>query len=123
MDETIFELKLQGYCCSQILMELGLRKLGKENPDLVAAMAGLCNGIWRGGTCGILSAAVCLLYLADPYEASQTYVRDLNEWFEDAFEVVDCDALLEGDPLNKVEKCPMMLGATFTKVAELLEWD
>jgi hypothetical protein len=36
MNEDIFELKLHGYCCSQIIMELGLRKLGKENSDLVA---------------------------------------------------------------------------------------
>jgi len=123
MNEDIFELKMRGYCCSQIIMELGLRKLEKENPDLIAAMAGLCNGMWQGRTCGILSAAICLLYLADPDGAAQSYAADLNEWFEDSFENTECDALLADDPLAKVEKCPMMLEATFKKVCELLDWD
>lgn len=123
MNEEILDLKLKGYCCSQMLMEMGLRRLEKENEDLIAAMAGLCDGMWSGRACGILSAAICLLYLADPKEASRGYVQELTNWFEDAFESVDCEALLDGNPLNKVEKCPMMLEATFQKVEELLEWD
>ena len=31
MKEELFELKLQGYCCSQMVMEMGLRALGKQN--------------------------------------------------------------------------------------------
>lgn len=123
MNEEILDLKLKGYCCSQMLMEMGLRRLEKENEDLVAAMAGLCDGMWSGRACGILSAAICLLYLADPKEASQSLVQELTDWFEDAFEYVDCEDLIGGNPLNKVEKCPMMLEATFQKVEELLEWD
>ena len=100
-----------------------LRRLEKENEDLVSAMAGLCDGMWSGRVCGILSAAICLLYLADPKEASQNNVEELTEWFEDAFTFTDCEDLLEGNPLNKVEKCSMMLEATFQKIEELLEWD
>ena len=33
MKEELFELKLQGYCCSQMVMEMGLRALGKQNED------------------------------------------------------------------------------------------
>jgi len=123
MNQEIFELKLKGYCCSQIIMELGLQKLEKENEDLIAAMAGLCDGLYQGRICGILSAAICLLYLADPHEANKTNVQDLSDWFQDVFDAVDCVDLLAGNPLNKIEKCPMMLDATFTKVAELLDWD
>lgn len=123
MNQEILDLKLKGYCCSQIIMEMGLRRLEKENPDLVAAMAGLCDGMGSGRVCGILSAAICLLYLADPKEASQGLTEELTEWFEDAFAFTDCDDLIDGSPLNKVEKCPMMLEATFQKVEELLEWD
>lgn len=122
MNQDILELKLRGLCCSQIMMELGLRKLEKENPDLIAAMAALCNGLWQGKTCGILSAALCLLYVADP-EAAGDHGEVLREWFEDSFESQDCDALLENNPMNKVEKCPMMLDATFLKVCELLDWE
>ncbi len=122
MNQEILELKLRGYCCSQIIMELGLRELEKENPDLIAAMAGLCNGLWQGKTCGILSAAICLLYLADPEEAG-SHAAVFNDWFEDSFGSQECDLLLEDNPLNKVEKCPVMLEASFQKLCELLEWD
>lgn len=123
MKQEIFELKLRGYCCSQILMELGLRKLGKENQDLIASMAGLCNGLWQGKICGILSAAICLLYLANPDEASRFNAGAFHEWFEDAFGSIECDGLMEGNPMNKVEKCPAMLEASYLKICELLEWD
>lgn len=123
MNEEIFELKLQGYCCSQIVMELGLRRLGKENPDLVKAMAGLCNGMWQGKLCGIVSAAFCLLFLAEDAEDAQEHVRELSDWFEESFGGTDCDILLDNNPLSKAEKCPMMLEAAFKKVCELLEWE
>lgn len=123
MNEDIFELRMRGYCCSQILMELGLRKLGKENPDLVRSMAGLCNGMWRDKTCGILSAAICLLYVAVYGEEVSTVLDELYDWFEDAFGSTECDALLGGNPLMKAEKCPVMLEATFKKVIDLLDWE
>lgn len=122
MNEDIFELKMKGYCCSQIIMELGLRKLEKENPDLIAAMAGLCNGLWMDKTCGIVSAAICLFYLVNPSEADRFNVSAFSEWFEDAFGSLDCGALLENNPLNRSEKCPAMLEASFQKISELLEW-
>lgn len=123
MNLDILDYKLKGYCCSQIIMEMGLVRLGKENPDLVKASAGLCDGLYQGYVCGILSAATCLLYLADPEEASRSLAADLNDWFTDAFGSTECSELLGDDPLNKVEKCPMMLEATFKQVEELLEWD
>lgn len=123
MNEEILDLKLKGYCCSQMVMEMGLRRLGKENQDLVAAMAGLCDGMWSGRICGILSAGLCLLYLADPKEASQGLAEDLTDWFEDAYGAADCTELMGGDPLARVEKCPMMLEGTFQKIQDLMEWD
>lgn len=123
MNEDIFELKLQGYCCSQIIMEMGLRKMDKENPDLIAAMAGLCNGFWQGKTCGIYSAGLCLLYLADAEEADRFNAGAFSDWFEDSFGNTECTELLEHNPMNKVEKCPAMLEASFTKVSELLDWE
>lgn len=123
MNEEILDLRLRGYCCSQILMEMGLKRLKRENPDLIAAMAGLCDGIKCGSICGILSAGVCLLYLADPKEASMGLSEDLTDWFEDAFGSTECRELIGGNPLSKTEKCPMMLEAAFQKIEELLEWD
>lgn len=122
MNGDIIEYRLKGYCCSQIVMAMGLNKLEKENPDLIAAMAGLCNGLWMEKTCGILSAAVCLLFLADSENAGPR-VAELYEWFEDAYGSLDCKALMEDNPMNKVERCPAMLETTFDKVCDMMDWD
>ena len=122
MNGDIIEYRLKGYCCSQIIMAMGLNKLEKENPDLIAVMAGLCNGLWMEKTCGILSAAVCLLFLADSENAGPR-VAELYEWFEDAYGSLDCNVLMEENPMNKVERCPAMLETTFDKVCNMMDWD
>ena len=61
---SILPLAQKGYCCSQIILLLGLEAQGAENPELIRAAAGLCHGI--GGTrhtCGALTGASCLLAL------------------------------------------------------------
>lgn len=61
----ILSLRQSGLCCSQIIVKLTLRSFGRENPDLVRAMAALCfGGGNRGGTCGVLTGAACALSLA-----------------------------------------------------------
>lgn len=123
MKEEIFELKLMGYCCSQIIAEISLRRMEMENQGLVEAFAGLCDGVKCGRVCGVVSAAVCMIYLADGKEAERGLVQDYLDWFEDAFETFDCYELIGDDPAAKLEKCPMMVEATFQKLAELLEWE
>ena len=124
ISERMFDLKMKGYCCSQIIMQMGLDHLGKENDDLIKAMAGLCDGMYRERTCGTLSAALCLLYLADPETASLSAVGDLTDWFLDAFGDTECAALLGDDPVgNRAAKCPMIVESTFQMVEELLDWD
>lgn len=122
--DRMVELKLKGFCCSQIIMQMGLDHMEKENPDLIDAMAGLCVGLGSGKTCGALSSAVCLLYLADPQEAAMSAVQDLTDWFEDSFGSSECSELLGDDPASaRVNKCPMIVEATYQMVEELLDWD
>ena len=123
MNEEIFMLKMNGYCCSQIIMELGLKKIGKENPDMVEASAGLCFGAKCGKLCGAVSAAICLMCLADEQAESKGLIQEYIDWFEEGFEALDCEDLLAGDPMAKVEKCPMIVESTLTKLEELLEWE
>ncbi len=66
MDDTslrIMQLAAQGFCCSQILMQLTLEDMGEENIPLVRAMAGLCEGSGIGDLCGIASGAACVIAL------------------------------------------------------------
>lgn len=123
MKKRIFTLKMQNYCCSQIVMAIGLEKLGMENPQLIEAMAGLCEGVKCGKICGTASAAVCLMYLADARSAQDGLVQEYLDWFEDSFDHLDCEELLRDDPMAKLEKCPMIVEATMVKLEELLEWD
>lgn len=58
----ILPLVRENYCCSQILTLLALRARGEENPGLIRALWGLCEGMAQSGqTCGLLSGGVCLL--------------------------------------------------------------
>lgn len=123
MKERIFELKMNNYCCSQIVMAIGLEKLGIENAQLIEAMAGLCDGAKCGKMCGTASAAVCLMYLADAKTAQGGLAQEYLEWFEDSFGAMDCEELLSEGPMAKLEKCPMMVEATMVKLEELLEWE
>ena len=122
MEMRIQELMLEGYCCSQIVMILGLEKLGKENPDLVKSMAGLCTGMHLEKTCGTLSAGFCLLTLVDPARAQTTYIPELNQWFLDTFESTECDELVRDDPAIIASLCPEIIRASFDKISDMMEW-
>ncbi len=129
----IAELSLQGFCCSQVLVILGLEAQGKTNPDLVRAMQGLCGGIgWSGGTCGILMGAACVLSLYAgrglPEETGDwqlgVMLRDLVEWFDDEYGKVyggiRCEEILAGSLLNRQTRCPAIMVGTWEKVKDLL---
>lgn len=122
MNDAIMDLRLKGYCCSQIIMQMGLEKLGKENKDLVATMVGLCNGLGTGKVCGCLSAGICLLFLADPKIASEWGARELTDWFVEAFDETECNKLLEDKVDGREIICPMLIENTMKKIEEILEW-
>ncbi|MDR0356545.1 MAG: C-GCAxxG-C-C family protein [Deltaproteobacteria bacterium] len=57
----IMRLAGQGYTCAQIVVILGLRLMGRENPDLIRAMSPLAMGASMGSICGALTGGLCLL--------------------------------------------------------------
>ncbi len=116
----IMELKMKGYCCSQIIMQMGLEGLGLENEDLIKAMAGLCDGMHRGITCGTISAAVCLLYIIDKEQADRLS-DEIWDWFDDSFGSTECDTLIQGNPLMKTQICGNLVENTYLKLVEMLE--
>jgi len=84
------QLAGKGYCCSQMLMLLALELQGRENPELVRAMAGLCMGAANsGGLCGIFTGAACVLALygakgADAEKEADKLplmLAEMSEWF------------------------------------------
>jgi hypothetical protein len=136
MDELtrISQLHLQGFQCAQILLIMGLEHQGKENPDLIRAMNGLSGGLgFQGKTCGVLAGGACLLALfAGRGTLEETEQRSLNimiqqlvEWFEagfgEEFGGTDCNAILGGDPWNKMTRCPRLVNETYFMVRQLLK--
>ncbi|BAE82667.1 DVU_1555 family C-GCAxxG-C-C protein [Desulfitobacterium hafniense] len=121
----LFELKQQGYCCSQILLKMGLEDARREeNADLIQAVRGLCDGLQTGMICGILTGSTCLLALLQPEDA-KLLISDLVEWFKCEYGEnnggITCYDILAGNPLNRFSKCPQILAAAYDKVMEMLE--
>ena len=136
MTETFFklmELSQAGFYCSQILLIIGLEAQGKENPDVVRAMSGLVGGLgFCGKTCGALTGGACLIGLyagkgtMEEMEDSRLndMIRELVEWFEQEnlsrYGSINCQEILEGNPANRVARCPQLVMQTLDKVRDIL---
>jgi hypothetical protein len=122
--KEIRRLSAEGYCCSQIMVQMGLSAKGDENPELLDAVAGLCGGLYSGLCCGILTGAACLLSLYDRNNARSNMIPRLVEWFKSTYAPcyggIDCDAIMDDNPMNALERCPKMMEETFEKCRELL---
>ncbi len=118
------ELGMDGYCCSQIMVILGLEMQGKTNPDLVQAVAGLCNGLFSGETCGIISGAACMLSLFDREAAAGYLIPELVAWFKDAYMPLygsmRCQDIIGDNLGNRLSRCPEIMSATYEKSLEIL---
>ena len=136
MDELLFKMvqwSREGFFCSQILLLLAMEQLQRENPELIRAMGGLNGGVgFCGKLCGALSGGACLISLyagkgaADELEDSQVneLIAQLAEWFQTeacgAYGGCNCTDILEGDPNNRMTRCPQLVQQTFEKATALL---
>lgn len=131
----MIELAEKKYNCSQILIILGLRQAGVENPGLVRAMSGLGDGCgFFKETCGIMTGAVSLLgwYAgkgADSEEESEKLLpmlQDIGDWFQQEVGVKyngtrcsDIAGDLVGTPEVK-QICGGIIFQTYNRVNEIL---
>lgn len=131
----MFELAQQGFSCSQILLMLGLEAQGKDNPDLIRAMAGLAGGLgFAGETCGALTGGACLLglYVGKGSDGEESraeldlMVAELVDWFKaelaGEYGGITCGAILGDDLQYKAVSlgCGNIVGNTYAKVKEIL---
>ncbi|ATW25742.1 C-GCAxxG-C-C family protein [Candidatus Formimonas warabiya] len=114
----ILSLKNKGYCCSQIMVQLALDLLEKDNEELVNSMKGLCNGLQSGELCGCLSAGAVALTMLLP-EDDVRATMELVDWFHNTYGTVNCSELLEGKV--KAEVCPAILCRTYEKIREIYD--
>jgi hypothetical protein len=130
----IIQLAAKGYCCSQIVMLLALETQGRENPEMVRAIAGLCMGAGNsGGICGIFTGAVCVLALYGAKGADTENETDklplmyaeLSEWFEQSacgvYGGTSCtDIIGEDMPRPRPDRCGRLLVDTWSRVQDIL---
>ncbi len=131
-DLDILKLAGQGYCCSQIIIQMALDVQGVQNPGLIRAMSGLCEGITGSrGTCGALAGAAALLgYYAGKGSVDETenerlplMLSELSQWFEGhcsgSFGGIRCmDIVGEGEPDSAV--CGGLISACYGRALTLL---
>jgi hypothetical protein len=130
--DRLLELGRAGFQCSQILVLLGLELQGKQNPDLVRSMQGLCQGMAAGETCGALTGGACLLGLyAGRGEHDEEddprllfMLDELVDWFKagygQSFGSLRCDDIVGSCGQHMAERCPQLVLGVYQKVKDLL---
>ncbi|WP_319466296.1 DVU_1555 family C-GCAxxG-C-C protein [uncultured Pseudodesulfovibrio sp.] len=129
----MMELAGKGYCCSQIMVQLALEEMDRENPDLVRAVAGLCNGLGDcSGPCGVYTGATLLLGLhagkgTDMEEVDDCLslmLEELRGWFVAAttqYGGTSCGDILEGNcGQPNTARCGGLVSEAYAKVREIL---
>ncbi len=128
----VMDFAMKGYQCSQILMAMALEAQGKENPDLVRAMAGLLGGMGSGKTCGALTGGCSVLGLfagwgepdASADERLAAMLADFVEWFESEIKhrhgSVDCSEIVHDDMRNKMTHCPRIVIECLARLKAIL---
>ncbi len=131
--DRMLELSKEGFFCAQILLKLALESEGKDNPDLLRAMGGLNGGLgFSGNVCGALTGGCCLIsYYAGKGEAEEledqhcnAMIAELVRWFSEEC-VIDyggnsCNIILDGNPGNKMQRCPGIVEQVYLKAMDLL---
>ena len=97
-------------------------------------MSGLNGGLgFSGRVCGALTGGCCLLgYFCGKGEAEEledpdasAMIRELAEWFEESMKEAyggsSCAQILDGDPGNKMRRCPQIVEGVFEKCLEILQ--
>jgi hypothetical protein len=137
MNETrirMMELAAQGFCCSQILIVLALEGRGTDNPDLVRAAGGLCQGVGCSGeACGVMTGGACLLALyagkgTPAEERHRLYpllLTEFTDWFRQSvggrFGGIRCLDIMGGEcPAPDPAVCGPLLAEAYAKAMSLL---
>ena len=126
--DRILELSKQGLYCAQIMVQLALDAQGRENPELVQAMRGLCGGFaWSGGPCGVLIGGVSFLTMLGSELDEQGkigLIGEYHDWFRERtaqYGGENCDCILECDRRNMFKTCPGLILDSYAKCVELLQ--
>lgn len=133
LSDEIRILSQKGYYCSQMIMILGQRMLDNPNEGAVRAMCGLNGGVgFQGDICGALTGACCLIGYAAGKGSDEemdsdelgAMMEELYNWFVESHSTnqgsCNCRDLLDGNLMNKVTLCPVLVEESLNKAMEIL---
>jgi C_GCAxxG_C_C family probable redox protein len=135
MNENAFrvmELAMQGFQCSQILVQISLEAQGKQNPELVSAMSGLVGGMGCGKTCGVLTGGCSVLGLyagkrsadGDADDRLQLMLTQFVDWFDaehtSRYGGNSCAEIVQDDMRNRIARCPTIVMESLEKLQDIL---
>ena len=132
--DRIMELSRYGYFCSQIMAILVLEAAGEENPKLVQALGGLDGGVgYSKNNCGCMTGGACILSyftgkgsdLEPESPEHKTALGEFTKWFQDEIAAdyggINCEDIIGTNPAKRVEYCPQIIAASYSKIMEILE--
>ena len=128
------ELSRYGYFCSQIMAILVLEAAGEENPKLVQALGGLDGGVgYSKNNCGCITGGACMLSYFTGKSGDLEVVSaelkpalgEFTRWFQDEMTAdyggINCEDIIGTNPAKRVEYCPQIIAASYSKIMEILE--
>ena len=128
VEARVAEMRASQYGCSQVVLGIGMARMGVEDPNLMRAMEGYCGGAC-GGTCGALCGGAALFGLRlgkgtpeEPRsEDMKDLVRELTRRFSERWGASTCDGIIHGDPGLRQDVCPRLMAGTVREVWDILE--
>ena len=72
-------------CCTQILVDLALEEVHRDDPLFVDAVAPLCLGLRSGLTCGALLGGLMATAILSQRALDEVLIREFVEWFVGRF--------------------------------------
>jgi len=141
-------LIMNNLCCCDLLLQLALGDIGKENDHKISALARCCAdvtgdartrqtgaaekpvtdsapyvGVKSGTYCGALAAAIAVLYSEKSGEEAEACQDELMDWFEGSFGSYDCDTIVTDSDIIRDEFCPKLIFATYLQLRSYLDPD
>jgi hypothetical protein len=136
-------------CCCNLLLTLALSDIGRENDNIVAALAEHCADAINenqlrgpgidlaptpeeeiaacaagdGAFCGALAAAVAVLYAANDDERAADCQDELMDWFSESFGGYNCKSFANDKNIIREELCPKIILATYLRLRNYIDPD
>lgn len=104
------------------MVEAGLALRGETNDQFARAVCAMCEGMYDGALCGLVTGAACMLGLFAPDDRAM--ISEMTQIFREEilapFGSMECSAITGGDPYKKISICPELKRKAVERATKLL---